>query len=52
MAASAGKIGVMRDVEELDSPIESRQTLHPYGEQDENGIDLSLIRAAAPPDPA
>ena len=31
---------------DLDGPIESTRSLQtPYGEQDENGTDLSLIRA-------
>lgn len=35
----------MREEEDLDFPIESTRTIHtPYGEQDENGTDLSLIR--------
>jgi hypothetical protein len=37
----------MYEVEELDYPIESTRSIQtPYGEQDENGTDLSLIRSS------
>jgi hypothetical protein len=36
----------MHEIDEFDYPIEStRSIMTPYGEQDENGTDLSLIRA-------
>ena len=36
----------MGEDQSLDAPIESLRTIHTrYGEQDENGTDLSLIRS-------
>jgi hypothetical protein len=38
-------MGVDRNNDEAQARLEAWLVAHPYGDQDENGIDLSLLRA-------